>query len=145
MWHGKSLFHCKSNTGCFVALDMISELPKGNVQIDDPNIPGKNSSSHDQQPLQVCGLGALEPFHTSDNLITQKSFPQSTTQAGHHDKDEIQTNLGFEIGSLVQVIDPPLYGVIQVIGEFPKILGMAAGIELVSQSVLQLFLSYSVS
>ena len=36
------------------------------------------------------------------------------------------------VGSLVQVSDPPQYGVIRWIGELPNIQGTVAGIELVS-------------
>ena len=55
------------------------------------------------------------------------------TSSGHCDENEATTNPGFEIGSLVQVIDPPLYGVIRVIEKLPGMQEMAAGIELVSQ------------
>ena len=57
----------------------------------------------------------------------------TTTPSGHCDENEATANLAFEIGSLVQVIDPPLYGVIQMIGKLPRMQETAAGIELVGQ------------
>ena len=147
MWQGKRLFHCKSksNTGLFASLDLISKLREGSVQTNASNILGEEKTPISQQASQVCGLGALELPRTSDSLSAQENVPQSTVQpsqasSGHHSNDEIQASSGFEIGSLVEVIDPPLYGVIRVIDKLPKIHGVAAGIELVSQTLILLFL-----
>ena len=87
-----------------------------------------------KQSSLVCGLGVLEASPSSDSVNVLKNVTVQPSQASscHYSSDEFQASSGFEIGTLVQVIDPPLYGVIRVMGTFPKIEGKAAGIELVS-------------
>ena len=123
-----------------MSLDRISKV---GAQIELSNTSQENGESLRPPTLQ-------QPSKLTDvSLATQQSVPESITSTCTSQRettcgarDGRQECLDFEIGSLVQVNDPPLYGVIRVMCAVPKIQGIAAGIELVSQSMLFLCLLY---
>ena len=116
-----------------MSLDRISEVEANNKL--------SNTSQENGESLLPPTL--QQPSKLTDvSLATQQSVPESITstctsqrETTHGARDGRQECLDFEIGSLVQVNDPPLYGVIRMMGTVPKIQGIAAGIELVSQSM----------
>ena len=123
-----------------MSLDRISNFE---AQFKLPNTPQENEESLCPPTLQQLS----RPADIDVSLVTQQSAPESSSTASASQRettpgahDGTQECLDFEIGALVQVDDPPLYGVIRVMCTLPKIQGMAAGIELVSQSILLLII-----
>ena len=95
-----------------------------------PGLPHSSLAAPPQPNPQPISSQQLDPPHpdhfSADPVGAQGSVaftppPQQGVQRGELD-----------VGSAVQVSDPPRYGVIRWIGELPNIQGYVAGVELVS-------------
>ncbi|XP_061106764.1 ubiquitin carboxyl-terminal hydrolase CYLD [Conger conger] len=72
------------------------------------------------------------PSPTTTNQSRRPPRPPCTTRAegGGDHAEEAGLEAGLEVGSLVEVDDPPLYGVIRWVGQVSGVLGPVAGLEL---------------
>ena len=95
-----------------------------------PGLPQSSQSAPPQPNPQPISSQELDPPHhdhfSADSVRAQMTVayappPQQGVQLGELD-----------VGSAVQISDPPRYGVIRWIGELPNIQGYVAGVELVS-------------
>ena len=90
------------------------------------------TSSHQSAPPQP-NPQQLDPPHF-DHFSSGPQGTQGTVAYASPPQQGVQ--LGeLDIGSTVQISDPPRYGVIKWIGELPNIQGYVAGVELVSVSI----------
>ena len=121
-----------------MSLERISGRDEGSP-VDPVEVPNTSRENRDPPALEHPSKSSDASLVTHDQpsapSTSQGETPVVPCDASHHNEDELQEHPEFENGSLVQVIDPPLYGVIRMMGTLPNIQGMAAGIELVSQSI----------
>ncbi|XP_023692192.1 ubiquitin carboxyl-terminal hydrolase CYLD [Paramormyrops kingsleyae] len=110
-----------------------------------PSYPSSNETRTHQSPTRTANpkpshnassLLVTKPQGSSSSTVTDQSYhcPRSPTKIVP-ERNEVQsergaTGMGLEVGCMVEVNDPPLYGVIRWIGEISGIPEPVAGLEL---------------
>ena len=97
----------------YLAVPEVSVLKDGSEAMDHTNPPYVTES--------VCAVASTR------GTTAAESQPQPTQPLPHR---PVSHNL--EVGSAVELVDPPGYGIIRWIGKFPGVATVIAGVELVS-------------
>ena len=103
---------CKKHT--YLAVPEVSVLIKRSEAMDHTNPPPDVTES-------------VRAVASTRSTTAAESQPQPTQPLPHR---PVSHNL--EVGSAVELVDPPGYGIIRWIGNFPGVATVIAGVELVS-------------
>ena len=97
-----------------------------------PGLPHSSLSAPPQPNPQPVPSQQLDPPHPDHFSADPVGAQGTVAYAPPPQQGKVQL-AELDVGSAVQVSDPPRYGVIRWIGELPNIQGYVAGVELVSQ------------
>ena len=97
-----------------------------------PAVSGSGASGEDQEHIADSQGGAVRAVASNTAKNTRsatatESQPQPTQPLPH-----VSVSHNLEVGSAVELLDPPGYGIIRWIGKFPGVGEAMAGVELVS-------------
>ena len=113
-----------------------------NDQMREPYLAGIGGQEH----FGNQGGAVIQEYHKSPRANRRHAFERQTSEERQPAQPipprPVSHNL--EVGSTVELVDPPGYGTIRWIGKFPDVNQNIAGVELVSCSLYSLFIQYVV-